>query len=91
MNITVAVTGMNARADNPGPGLAIARCLKESNTPTRVIGLGYAFGSLTSTFMPVLRAIFASWRLILPIFLAAILNSLLDTFLYTLLSLVLLG
>ncbi len=41
MNITVAVTGMNARADNPGPGLAIARCLKESNTPTRVIGLGY--------------------------------------------------
>jgi carbamoyl-phosphate synthase large subunit len=41
MNITVAVTGMNARADNPGPGLAIARCLKESNTPIRVIGLGY--------------------------------------------------
>lgn len=41
MSITVAVTGMNARADNPGPGLAVARCLKASKTPTRVIGLGY--------------------------------------------------
>ena len=41
MSITVAVTGMNARADNPGPGLAIARCLKESTTPMRVVGLGY--------------------------------------------------
>jgi len=25
----VAVTGMNARADNPGPGVAVARCLRE--------------------------------------------------------------
>lgn len=41
MSITVAVTGMNARADNPGPGLAIARCLKEAHTPMRVVGLGY--------------------------------------------------
>ena len=41
MSITVAVTGMNARADNPGPGLAIARCLKEADTQMKVIGLGY--------------------------------------------------
>ncbi|MDP2751736.1 MAG: ATP-grasp domain-containing protein [Rhodocyclaceae bacterium] len=39
--ITVAVTGMNARADNPGPGLAVARCLRESGIPLRIIGLGY--------------------------------------------------
>lgn len=40
--ITVAVTGINARADNPGPGLAVARCLKEStHLDVRVVGLGY--------------------------------------------------
>jgi len=40
--ITVAVTGINARADNPGPGLAVARCLKESaHLDVRVIGLAY--------------------------------------------------
>lgn len=39
---TVAITGMNARADNPGPGLAIARCLKEApEFKGRIIGLGY--------------------------------------------------
>jgi len=40
--ITVAITGMNARADNPGPGLAVARCLRESaEFNGRIIGLGY--------------------------------------------------
>lgn len=40
--LTVAITGMNARADNPGPGLAVARCLRESaNFKGRIIGLGY--------------------------------------------------
>ena len=28
--LTVAVTGMNALPDNPGPGLAVARCLREA-------------------------------------------------------------
>jgi len=42
MNITVAITGMNSQPDNPGPGLAIARCLKESTEFNgRIIGLGY--------------------------------------------------
>ncbi len=41
MSLTIAVTGMNARADNPGPGLAVARCLKESALGTRVVGFGY--------------------------------------------------
>lgn len=41
MSLTIAVTGMNARADNPGPGLAIARCLNESGLATRIVGLGY--------------------------------------------------
>lgn len=41
MKLTVAVTGMNARADNPGPGLAVARCLRESAAGTRIVGLGY--------------------------------------------------
>ena len=40
--LTVAITGMNARADNPGPGVAVARCLRESADFTgRIIGLGY--------------------------------------------------
>ena len=39
---TIAVTGVNARADNPGPGLAVARCLRESlGFNGRLIGLGY--------------------------------------------------
>ena len=42
MDITVAITGMNARADNPGPGVAVTRCLRESPEFTgRIIGLGY--------------------------------------------------
>ena len=33
---------MNARPDNPGPGVAVARCLKESpEFGGRIIGLGY--------------------------------------------------
>lgn len=40
--MTVAITGMNAQPDNPGPGLSVARCLKESPEFTgRIIGLGY--------------------------------------------------
>lgn len=40
--LTVAITGMNARPDNPGPGLAVARCLYESpRFSGRIIGLGY--------------------------------------------------
>ena len=39
---TIAVTGMNARPDNPGPGVAVARCLREaSGFKGRIIGLGY--------------------------------------------------
>jgi carbamoyl-phosphate synthase large subunit len=39
---TVAVTGMNARPDNPGPGCAVARCLRESPLFSgRLVGLGY--------------------------------------------------
>ena len=40
--LTVAVTGMNALPDNPGPGLAVARCLKEAyGAAVRIVGLGY--------------------------------------------------
>ena len=40
--VTVAITGMNAKPDNPGPGLAVARCLRESPLfKGRIIGLGY--------------------------------------------------
>lgn len=40
--ITVAVTGMNAKPDNPGPGLAVVRCLRESDAfEGRIVGLGY--------------------------------------------------
>lgn len=40
--VTVAVTGMNARPDNPGPGVGVARCLKESRRlDARVLGLAY--------------------------------------------------
>lgn len=39
---TVAITGMNAKPDNPGPGLAVARCLIESpEFNGRVVGLSY--------------------------------------------------
>lgn len=42
MTITVAITGMNAKPDNPGPGLAVARCLSESKDfDGRVVGLSY--------------------------------------------------
>lgn len=41
-NLTVAITGMNARPDNPGPGLAVARCLHESpRFNGRIIAMGY--------------------------------------------------
>jgi carbamoyl-phosphate synthase large subunit len=40
--LTVALTGMNARPDNPGPGVAVARCLAESDRQqVRLIGLAY--------------------------------------------------
>ena len=39
---TVAVTGLNARPDNPGPGLAVVRCLREAaGFNGRIIGLSY--------------------------------------------------
>jgi len=39
---TVAVTGINSKADNPGPGGAVARCLKEHpDFRGRIVGLGY--------------------------------------------------
>lgn len=39
---TVAVTGMNAKPDNPGPGVAVARCLREAaGFKGRILGLGY--------------------------------------------------
>lgn len=38
----IAVTGMNAHADNPGPGLAIARCIRECQEfKGKIIGLSY--------------------------------------------------
>ena len=40
--LTVAITGMNAVPDNPGAGLAVARCLREAyGERLRIIGLGY--------------------------------------------------
>lgn len=40
--ITVAITGMNALPESPGPGLAVARCLREHyGDRVRIIGLGY--------------------------------------------------
>ena len=38
--LVIALSGINA-TDNPGPGVAIARSLKESGRPVRIIGLGY--------------------------------------------------
>ncbi|THB70708.1 MAG: carbamoyl-phosphate-synthetase [Gammaproteobacteria bacterium] len=38
----VAITGMNAKPDNPGPGMAVARCIKESESFSgKIIGLSY--------------------------------------------------
>jgi len=40
--LCIGVTGMNARPDNPGPGLAVARCLMESpDIDCRIVGLSY--------------------------------------------------
>lgn len=40
--MTIAVTGMNARPDNPGPGMAVARCLREAaGFNGRIVGIGY--------------------------------------------------
>jgi carbamoyl-phosphate synthase large subunit len=37
-----AITGMNAKPDNPGPGCAVARCLREAaGFHGRIVGLGY--------------------------------------------------
>ena len=39
---TVAITGMNCRPDNPGPGYPVARCLQDSDIfEGKIIGLGY--------------------------------------------------
>lgn len=39
---TVAITGMNSRPDSPGPGMAVARCLREApEFQGRIIGVGY--------------------------------------------------
>jgi carbamoyl-phosphate synthase large subunit len=39
---SIAVTGMNARPDNPGPGLGVAHCLKDATAfDGRIVGLGY--------------------------------------------------
>ncbi len=41
-HFNVAITGVNARADSPGPGCAVARCIREHRAfRGRVIGLGY--------------------------------------------------
>ncbi len=38
----IAITGMNAKPDNPGPGCAVARCLREEpGFRGRIVGLGY--------------------------------------------------
>lgn len=40
--LRIGVTGLNARPDNPGPGLAVARCLKATgHFQSRVVGFGY--------------------------------------------------
>jgi carbamoyl-phosphate synthase large subunit len=40
--LTIAVTGLNAKPDNPGPGLAVIRCLRESaKFQGKIVGLGY--------------------------------------------------
>lgn len=39
--LTIAITGMNAKPDNPGPGVAVAKCLRASKHNYTLIGLGY--------------------------------------------------
>jgi len=40
--LIVAITGMNCKPDNPGPGLAVARCLRKAyGKDIRIIGLSY--------------------------------------------------
>jgi carbamoyl-phosphate synthase large subunit len=40
--LTVAITGLNARPENPAPGVAVARCLAASpRQRIRLVGLGY--------------------------------------------------
>lgn len=42
-NWHVAITGINARPDNPGPGCAVARCLRHATGfRGQIVGLGYA-------------------------------------------------
>lgn len=42
MNWNVAITGMNARPENPGPGYPVTRCLRQAaDFRGRVVGLGY--------------------------------------------------
>ena len=41
-HLNVAITGMNNRPDNPGPGYAVARCLREwDGFQGHLLGLGY--------------------------------------------------
>lgn len=40
--LTIAITGMNALPHNPGPGVMVARCIRETSSFSgRIIGLGY--------------------------------------------------
>lgn len=40
--LTIAITGMNALPHNPGPGVMVARCIREAPAfKGRIIGLGY--------------------------------------------------
>jgi len=40
--LTIAITGMNCKPDNPGPGLAVARCLRKAyGENVRIVGMGY--------------------------------------------------
>jgi carbamoyl-phosphate synthase large subunit len=40
--LTIAITGMNAKPDNPGPGVAVAKCLRAApQFNGRIIGLSY--------------------------------------------------
>lgn len=41
-SLHIAITGMNAKPENPGPGLAVAKCIRHSpQFGGRIIGLGY--------------------------------------------------
>jgi carbamoyl-phosphate synthase large subunit len=39
--VTVGLTGLNARPENPAPGIAVARCLAEAGSRIRLVGFGY--------------------------------------------------